>query len=376
MMGKTEANMTQLAVDLLAPADVRINGDRPWDIQVNNKQLFTRIFREGSIALGESYMDGWWDCERLDELIYRILRAQVDKRMPFNWKVFLYRSSGLLLNRQTQRRSWIVGREHYDLGNDIFEATFDSRITGSCGYWDNATNLDAAQDAKLDLICRKISLKPGQTVLDIGCGWGAFMKFAAENYGANCVGVTVSEQQVGLGRKRCAGLPVEFKLMDYRDITGKYDHIVSMGMFEHVGYKNFESYFKVARSALKDDGLFLLHTIGANVSEQVIDPWLDKYIFPNGAIPSIEALGKSLSGKFVVEDWHNFGTDYDKTLVAWMEKFDRHWPKLREKYTETFYRMWRYYLLSCAGGFRSRNIQVWQLVLSKDGQLSRYRSIR
>tara|TARA_Y100000588_G_C14062932_1_gene842264 strand:- start:570 stop:1064 length:495 start_codon:yes stop_codon:yes gene_type:complete len=164
--------------------------------------------------------------------------------------------------------------------------------------------------------------------------------------------------------------------MDYRDISGKYDHVVSMGMFEHVGYKNFDTYFNVARNALKDDGLFLLHTIGANVSEQVIDPWLDKYIFPNGAIPSIDAIGKSLSGKFVVEDWHNFGTDYDKTLIAWMNKFNQHWPKLKEKYTESFYRMWRYYLLSCAGGFRSRNIQVWQLVLSKDGQLSRYQSIR
>ena len=376
MTNKNEASMKALAAELLAPADVKIDGDRPWDIQVNNDKLFTRIFREGSLGFGESYMDGWWDCEALDELIHRILRNRVDKNMPFNWKVFIYRLSGLLFNRQTQCRSWVVGKEHYDLGNDIFEATFDSRITGSCGYWKTATTLDAAQDAKLDLICRKIGLKPGQTVLDIGCGWGAFMKYAAEHYGATCVGATVSKQQVKLGKDLCNRLPVEFRLMDYRDISGKYDHVVSMGMFEHVGYKNFDTYFNVARNALKDDGLFLLHTIGANVSEQVIDPWLDKYIFPNGAIPSIDAIGKSLSGKFVVEDWHNFGTDYDKTLIAWMNKFNQHWPKLKEKYTESFYRMWRYYLLSCAGGFRSRNIQVWQLVLSKDGQLSRYQSIR
>ena len=370
------APMQAEAASMLAAAGIEINGPNPWDIQVNDARLFKRILRQGSLALGESYMDGWWECQRLDELIARILRSNIDQQVPRNLRVAAYRLSGVMQNRQSKARAWIVGREHYDLGNDIFEATFDTRITGSCGYWAKADNLDDAQTAKLDLICRKIGLQAGQTVLDIGCGWGAFMQFAASEYGAHCTGVTVSENQVELGRQRCEGLPVEFLLQDYRDVEGQFDHIVSMGMFEHVGFKNYQGYLDTARRCLKDDGLFLLHTIGANRTSPVIDPWIDKYIFPNGALPSIKVLGESLEDRFVVEDWHNFGPDYDLTLCAWMEKFDSNWPDLAEKYGERFYRMWRYYLLSCAGGFRARNIHTWQLVLSKNGLVGGYVPVR
>ena len=361
---------------MLAVAGIEINGPNPWDIQVNDPRLYRRIFRHGSLALGESYMDGWWDCQELDEFIARILRSRIDQSIPKNLKTIAYRLSGVLLNRQSKARAWIVGREHYDLGNDVFEATFDSRITGSCGYWARADNLDDSQTAKLDLICRKIGLQSGQHVLDIGCGWGAFMQFAASEYGARCTGVTVSENQVELGRRRCEGLPVEFRLQDYRDLQGDFDHVVSMGMFEHVGVKNYPVYFDVARRCLKDEGLFLLHSIGTNRTSPVVDPWIDKYIFPNGALPSIKNLGEALEGRFVVEDWHNFGPDYDKTLNAWMAKFDSNWDGLREKYGDRFYRMWRYYLLSCAGGFRARNIHLWQLVLSKRGQVGGYVPVR
>lgn len=361
---------------MLAVGGIEINGPNPWDIQVNDPRLYRRIFRHGSLALGESYMDGWWDCEHLDEFIARILRHRIDQSVPKNLKTIAYRLSGVLLNRQSKARAWIVGREHYDLGNDVFEATFDTRITGSCGYWARADNLDDSQTAKLDLICRKIGLQSGQHVLDIGCGWGAFMQFAAAEYGARCTGVTVSENQVELGRQRCEGLPVEFRLQDYRDLRGSFDHVVSMGMFEHVGVKNYPIYFDVARRCLKDEGFFLLHSIGANRTSPVVDPWIDKYIFPNGALPSIKNLGEALESRFVVEDWHNFGPDYDKTLNAWMAKFDSNWDALKDKYGERFYRMWRYYLLSCAGGFRARNIHLWQLVLSKRGALGGYVPVR
>ena len=361
---------------MLAVAGIEINGPNPWDIQVNDPRLYRRIFRHGSLALGESYMDGWWDCEQLDEFIARVLRHRVDQSVPKNLRTIAYRLSGVLLNRQSKARAWIVGREHYDLGNDVFEATFDTRITGSCGYWARAENLDDSQTAKLDLICRKIGLQSGQHVLDIGCGWGSFMQFAAAEYGARCTGVTVSENQVELGRQRCADLPVEFRLQDYRDLQGNFDHVVSMGMFEHVGVKNYPIYFDVARRCLKDEGFFLLHSIGANRTSPVVDPWIDKYIFPNGALPSIRNLGEALEGRFVVEDWHNFGPDYDLTLCAWMEKFDSNWDSLKQKYGERFYRMWRYYLLSCAGGFRARNIHLWQLVLSKRGATGGYVPVR
>src|SRR5690606_11174243 len=155
--------------------------------------------------------------------------------------------------------------------------------TGSCGYWpEGVTNVNEAQEAKLDLICRKVQLQKGERVWDIGCGWGAFMGFAAEKYGASCVAVTVSPDQAAYGRERYKDYDVEFQVKDYRDFEGKADKIVSMGMFEHVGHKNFRTYFQKARDVIKEDGLFLLHTIGSPDSKQTIDPWLEKYIFPGG----------------------------------------------------------------------------------------------
>jgi cyclopropane-fatty-acyl-phospholipid synthase len=361
---------------LLEPAAVRLNGPDPWDLQVHDERLYERVLAQGSLGLGEAYVEGWWDCAQLDEFFHRALRSGARAGLRDPWRLLPFYLQARLRNLQTRRRAHIPARVHYDLGNELFEATFDRRLTGSCGYWRNATDLDAAQEAKHDLICRKLGLKPGQRVLDIGCGWGAFMKFAAERYGVECVGMTVSSEQVAWGQARCAGLPVTFLLMDYRDITGTYDHLVSMGMFEHVGNKNHRTYFEVAHRSLRDDGLFLLHTIGANESGHALDPWLDRYIFPNAVLPAIAQIGRALEGLFVVEDWHNFGADYDKTLVAWFQKFDTRWPGLAARYGERFYRLWKYYLLSCAGGFRARVIQLWQLVLSKRGVPGGYVSVR
>ncbi len=366
----------ETAKRLLAEAGIAVNGPNPWDMQVHDERVYARVFAQGSLGLGEAYMDGWWDCEALDELIARAVTHRVQERIPRNLPTALLHLQARLANRQTKRRAFIVGEVHYNLGNDLFENTFDSRITGSCGYWKDAADLDAAQDAKLDLICRKIGLRPGQRVLDIGCGWGAFMGFAAEKYGAECYGVTVSKEQVAYIHERYAGLPVRAELKDYRDVEGEFDHVASMGMFEHVGPKNYRAYFETAHRVLKEDGFFLLHTIGGNRSVNQIDPWLDKYIFPNGALPSVAQIGRAIEGLFVVEDWHNFGADYDKTLVAWFEKFDSNWHKLREKYGERFYRMWKYYLLTCAGGFRARHIQLWQVALAKRGVRGGYATVR
>ena len=366
----------QLVEKIIEGVDIKIDGDRPHDIQVHNPQFFTRVLAEGSLGVGESYMDGWWDCEQLDEAYGRIFAAGAQTRVPVNAKTLWYLAQARFLNRQNKKRAFIPAEVHYDLGNDIFESTFDTRLTGSCGYWKDASDLDSAQDAKHDLICRKLGLQPGQKVLDIGCGWGAFMKFAAERYGVECEGVTVSKEQVAWGEERCRDLPVTFHLKDYREVRGTFDRIVSMGMFEHVGSRNYPVYMETAHRCLADDGLFLLHTIGSNYTTTNIEPWLDKYIFPNGVLPSLAQLGKAMEKVFVVEDLHNFGADYDKTLCAWMEKFDDHWPKLAEKYDERFYRMWRYYLLSCAGAFRGRWIQLWQLVLSKHGVAGGYTTVR
>jgi cyclopropane-fatty-acyl-phospholipid synthase len=365
---------------LLAAADIRVNGPDPWDFQMRNERVFARILAQGSLGLGESYLDGDWDCAQLDEFFHRILRSGVQKRAPRNLRLLAGQLRARWLNLQTTRRAFIPAQVHYDLGNDLFEATFDTRLTGSCGYWREARELDAAQDAKHDLICRKLYLQRGQTVFDIGCGWGAFMKFSAERYGVQCTGVTVSREQVAWGDERSRGLPVRFILGDYRqlpaDAGGPYDRLVSMGMFEHVGNKNYRDYFDVACRLLKDDGLFLLHTIGSTYSDFEIDPWLDKYIFPNAVLPSITQIGKAIEERFIMEDWHNFGANYDNTLMAWFEKFDRNWPRIAERYGERFYRIWKYYLLSCAGGFRARVIQLWQIVLAKHGVPGGYLSVR
>jgi cyclopropane-fatty-acyl-phospholipid synthase len=252
----------------------------------------------------------------------------------------------------------------------------DTRMVYSCGYWKNATTLDAAQEAKLDLICKKIGLKKGMRVLDIGCGWGSFAKFAAERFKVSVVGVTVSKEQVTLAREFCKDLPVEIRLQDYRKMKESFDRIVSVGMFEHVGYKNYRTFFQVAHRCLKDGGLFLLHTIGGNFSVKGTDPWINKYIFPNSMLPSVAQISAAIESRFILEDWHGFGTDYDKTLMTWMQNFNTHWAELKQQHSERFYRMWKYYLLSSAGSFRARRNQLWQIVLSKHGVPGGYTSIR
>jgi len=364
------------AEKLLDKAGITINGKNDYDPQIHNEKLYQRVLSGGSLALGEAYMDSWWDVKNLDGLFYKILAARVQENFNFSWPVLLTYLKFKVFNLETPSKSFEVGQKHYDIGNNVYGAMLDKRLTYTCGYWKTAKNLEEAQEAKLDLVCKKIGLKKGDTILDIGCGWGSFLKFAAEKYGAKGVGVTVSKEQVKLGNKLCVGLPIEIKLQDYRDLTGKFDHIVSLGMFEHVGVKNYNTYFKKAHELLKDDGLFLLHTIGANTSSGGIDPWIEKYIFPNGMLPSAAHISKSIEGLFVMEDWHNFGADYDKTLMAWFENFNAAWPKLKSKYSEKFYRMWKYYLLTCAAGFRARNTQLWQIVLSKRGVRGRYTSVR
>lgn len=373
----SENKYKSLVRELLSLAEIEINGSNPWDIQVHDERFYKRVITEVELGLGESYMDGWWDVEKLDEMIYRIVRTDLQNKVKRNLKIALQLAGFYLINMQSRRRAFIIGEQHYDLGNDLFKNMLDKRMNYSCAYWKNANNLDEAQENKLDLICRKLYLKPGMKVLDIGCGWGAFGKYAAEKYGVEVVGITVSKEQVALGKELCKGLPVELRLQDYRDINEKFDRIVSVGMIEHVGYKNYRTYFKVAERNLKDDGLFLLHTIGEVRSTKSTDAWTHKYIFPNGMLPSIAQLAKSVENLFVIEDLHNFGADYDKTLMAWFNNFNSKWDNIKNKYSERFYRIWKYFLLSSAGAFRARNKnQLWQIVLSKNGVPGGYISIR
>jgi len=363
---------------LLAAADVRFNGDRPWDIQVRDAALYDRILRHGSLGFGEAYVDGAWESQQLDETFTRLLSADLERRVTRIAKLqflglFL---KNLLTNRQSRRRAFQVGERHYDIGNDVYTAMLDPTMSYSCGYWRDAETLDAAQLAKLKLICDKLELHAGERLLDIGCGWGGLARFAAEGYGVEVTGITVSKEQQRLARERCQGLPVTVELTDYRELAGRFDKLVSVGMFEHVGPRNYSTYFAVADRVLAHDGLFLLHTIGNYDTTHITDAWIDKYIFPNGKVPSARQIATAVEPYFVIEDWHNFGQDYDRTLMAWWHNFDAAWPQLAGKYDERFYRMFKYYLNACAGYFRARQGQLWQIVLAKRSRRAVYRSIR
>jgi cyclopropane-fatty-acyl-phospholipid synthase len=382
MTNMKEMSDKQLIQQLLQLTDIKINGNQPWDIHIHDEQFYTRVIRQGVLGLGESYMDKWWDCQRLDIFFYKILQAELDTKVtiPFLLKIkYLFLG---LINLQTKIRAKQVAAQHYDLGNDLFTTMLDTHMNYSCGYWKEAHTLEEAQIQKLELICQKLQLKPGMQVLDIGCGWGGFAHYAATHYGVNVVGITISEQQYEYAKRYCQDLPVQFRLQDYRDLLKQspeqFDRIVSVGMFEHVGSLNYKTFMHIVHQALSKDGLFLLHTIGSGETYPLTNAWIHKYIFPNGVSPSIAQVGTAAEKLFVMEDWHNFGAYYDPTLMAWYENFTQGWDKLKMNptYDERFYRMWSYYLLSCAGSFRARVNQLWQIVFSKKGVSNGYRAPR
>lgn len=366
----------QVIEQLLEGTGIVIDGNKAWDLRVNNPQLYSRILAEGSLGFGEAYMEGWWDCDALDDFFYRILKLKLDERIPFNWKTFFYLLGARLFNQQTKSRSMEVAERHYDIGNDIYQQMLDKRMIYSCAYWQKAQNIDDAQEAKLDLICQKLKLESGMRLLDIGCGWGGLAQYAAEKYKISVVGITLSEQQVVIARRVNLGLPVEIRLQDYRDLHEKFDRIVSVGMFEHVGYKNYGTLIQSVFENLTDDGIFLLHTIGGNKSVNSTDPWINKYIFPNSMLPSIKQIADAIQGRFIMEDWHNFGIYYDRTCMAWFEKFQENWAGLSKSYDETFHRMWNYYLCVSAASFRARKNNLWQIVLTKQQRQESYQSVR
>ncbi len=368
--------------EILKHADIKINGKRAWDIKVKDQRFYNRILTDGSLGLGESYMDGWWDSQRIDLMIEKVLRTKIDKKIKKNLQLVIFILKHKLFNIASKKRAFKVGEQHYDLGNELYEAMLDLDMNYSCGYWKHATTLTDAQVAKMDLICKKLYLKKGMKVLDIGSGWGNFARYAAKNYGVEIVGITVSKEQAALARIRCKGLPIKFNVLDYRDFDekNKFDRIVSIGMFEHVTYKNYDAFMKIAYSSLKDGGMFLLHTIGYDESVVAGEPWEEKYIFPNSHLPSVMQIGKASEKKFVIEDIQNFGFYYYPTLMSWFKNFDKNWKELSKKYPDKygarFYRMWKYYLLSFAGAFKAGKLQLFQIILSKNPRATVYEAVR
>jgi len=352
--------------DLLAKAGITINGSQSWDLQVRDPRAYQRVLRDGSIGFGEAFMDGWLDCERIDLMLDRAYRAQLIEQVEV--RKALFEILKVKLNPFGSRaRSFEIGERHYDTGNDLFEIMLDKYMVYSCGYWQRANSLDAAQEDKLEMICRKLQLEPGQRLLDIGCGWGGLARYAAEHYGVSVVGITVSKQQIELGAQLSAGLPVELRYLDYRDIDEIFDRVVSVGMFEHVDRQHYRPFFQVCNRCLKPSGILLLHTVGY-LKEEPINAWYDKYIMPGVEFPTVANIIDSAGKDLVLEDFHTWhGSHYDQTLMAWFERFNAGWALLRQNYGETFYRMWKLYLQGCAGAFRAERMRVWQLVFSKGG---------
>ena len=354
-------------LEILALADIEINGADPWDIQIHDERFYQRVLSHGSMGLGESYMDGWWDVAQLDEFFSRVQKAELHDKVK-TFSVVWLAAKGRLLNRQAKWSSRRVAHEHYDLGNELYQAMLDKNMQYTCAYWPGARTLDEAQENKLHLICRKLYLKPGMKVLELGCGFGGLARFMAKEYGCEVVSYNISHEQLRFARKFCEGLPVRFEEKDYREASRepKFDRVVAVGLCEHIGPKNHRSFLELMHSKLKDGGLFLLHTIGNSRTLVATDPWIDKYIFSGGVIPSIPQLAAAMEELWVMEDWHNFGPDYDKTLMAWWDNFDTRYCTLdKQKYDRRFYRMWKLYLMMSAGAFRARRLQLWQIVLSK-----------
>ncbi len=352
---------------LLELADVRIGGDRPQDIQVHDSAFYERVLRDGRLGVGESYLDGEWDAVQLDHFIAHVLEARLHERVQ-DWRTVLYVIAARLTNFQSVARSFRSVERHYDIGNELYQAMLGSTWAYTCGYWSGATTLDEAQRAKFELVCRKLELEPGMKVLELGCGWGSFAKFAAEHYGVEVTGYTISNEQITLGRALCRGLPIELRLEDYRRASGTYDRVVSIGMMEHVGHGNHRAYFETVDRCLKPGGIGFVHTIGSNSSETLIDSFYHKYLFPNALIPSLAQLTRAMEGIFVPIDVHNIGPHYDATLLAWYANFEAAWPSLRERYDERFHRLWRFYLLSSAGSFRAGFTQLYQIVFARPGK--------
>lgn len=372
----------KLFTEAMALGDIRVNGDRPWDFQVKNPAIWQRMLRDGSMGVGEGYVEGWWDVESLDGFLFRIRKYKVLEALSGffggSWQNRLYVLQSKMLNLQDKEKSKRVARQHYDIGNDLYTRMLDPYMQYTCAYWKGADSLNQAQENKLDLICRKLKLEKGMRLLDIGCGWGGLLKFAAQKYGVIGVGLTLSKEQQKWGQESVKDLPVEILLTDYRDYSATpFDRVVSIGILEHVGYKNHRDYMQIVSNHLKDDGLALLHTIGDSVSTTTTEPWVDKYIFPGGQIPSLQQLSSSWENILTIQDLHNIGPDYDLTLMAWYENFKQAWPELKDKYGEEFYRLWEYYLLSCAGSFRAGYLQLWQMVFTKQHHgLERYEAER
>lgn len=364
-----------VALEILQAAGIPLNGEEPWSIHVHNQKLWDRVISQKQLGFAESYMEGWWDCEALDVMLTKLLSINVLTLLKPSPFLAFHVARSHLFNNQTKRRAAANAKYHYNIGNDLYSRMLDPEMVYSCGYWAKADSLARAQLNKFDLICRKLNLQPGMRLLDIGSGWGGFLRYAVKNYGVVATGISPADNQISLAREKSEGLGITFIQQDYRDLSGEFDRIVSVGMMEHVGPRNYSTFFGKCDELLARDGRMLHHTIASNLTKQVTDPFFDRYIFPGGVLPSLTQISSAVENKFVIEDLHNFGPDYDRTLLEWQKNISVKWQEIPQ-YDLRFQRMWNYYLLSSAAGFRAGHLQLIQCVFQRVGQRPTYIAAR
>lgn len=360
---------------LLREANIEPNGASPWDPQIKDERFYRTVLLRGSVGLGDAYLNGWWECADISGFILRIIKSGIHLRVP-RVDIFLRRLRFGLIDAQNRIRSKRVAELHYDEDPYIFEVMLGSTNSYTCARWKGVITLDAAQQQKMDLLCKKAGLSSGMTVLDIGSGWGGFLAYAAERYQVRGIGLTISKTQLDYARKRYGNLPVEFRLQDYRDFVGGVDAVVSICVIEHVGSDHYREYFQKVRETLtREDGFFAMQCILACDTQARMDPWTEKHIFPNGILPTLERIENAVEGILHIVDREFFRDDYVRTFSAWYENLVRNKNAIIARCGVRYFRKYEYYLCLYIAGFGSGRIDVGQFVLSPTPHLN-YKPIR
>ncbi|MGY1683784.1 cyclopropane fatty acyl phospholipid synthase [Geodermatophilus sp. SYSU D01176] len=350
---------------LLRAADIVIGGDRPWDICVLDDRFYGTVLRQGSLGFGESYMRNWWCAEDLEDVIFRLIGVGLDRAVRLLPARISAAVTGAVTNQQTIEKSTAVAERHYNLGNDLFFALLGKYRNYSCAYFDGTDSLDDAQVRKMDLVCRKLELGESDHLLDVGGGWGHLAHYAATHYGCRVTSINISDEQIRYARDLCSDLPVDVQKCDYREVTGSYTKIAVIAMLTHVGPKNYRRFMQIMHGHLADDGSMLVESIGGRFSNTTTEPWIQKYIFPGGVIPSMRQFESAISGYFTATELVEWGQHYVPTLRAWHANLMAAWPTLSDKYSETTRLMMEYYLLASAAAFRAGRLKYWHLALAR-----------
>lgn len=355
-------------------AGITIGGHAAHDLRVLDPSFFRRIAMNPAYELGQTYVDGLWECDAIDRMMTKLLAAGVGQSFEHGRQFFVRSLVAKAHNLQSRLRAKIVIDRHYDLGDELFAAMLDESMAYTCAIFETPeTSLADAQQAKMRVLCNKLELASGETFLDIGCGWGGLLDHAARVNGARVTGITISKNQHATATERVRHHPgASVRLMDYRDLPKqgeRYAKVAAVEMIEAVGPKNYETFFRSVHDVMEPGGRFVLQCFISHRSVYVCNEWFDRHIFPNGVSPSLAFLSRASESTFgapsVIED---IGLHYDPTLMAWNDNFEAAYPSLvRYGYDERFRRMWRFYLTSLAGVFRAKHLRCYQIVYEKPG---------